>query len=185
MAVNHKGLGQYQGEEFERSTGAVLLLMWGMKNGPYELVKAPDNYPGRTYRGARRYVYEHILIWWIHAGTLPKPNQVVHHKNGKQRDNRFRNLELKTRAAHTKEHQQREKAVFECSYCGKTSATTASDLRRRRKASDRVCCSVSCGRKMPRKNTTHDYSGYRYGCRCSVCRAANAAKARSYRARKK
>lgn len=126
-----------------------------MKNGPYELVKAPDDYPGRTYRGARRYVYEHILVWWQRTGRLPSPSEVVHHKNRKQRDNRFSNLELKTREDHAKEHTEKEKVAFACSHCGKTAYTTASDLRRRRKASDRVCCSVSCSRKMPRKTFPH------------------------------
>ena len=76
-----------------------------MKNGPYELVVAPDGYPGKRYRG--RYVYEHVLVWWANTGELPSPGKVVHHKNGKQRDNRFRNLELKTRAIHTREHSEK------------------------------------------------------------------------------
>ena len=126
------------------------MLTLGMKNGPYELVKAPDDYPGRTYRGERRYVYEHILVWWTYTGELPGPDQVVHHENGNQRDNRFKNLVLKTRAAHAKGHSEKEKVAFKCSHCEKTAYTTASDLRRRRKASNRVCCSRSCSRQMPR-----------------------------------
>ena len=39
-----------------------------MKNGPYEMVIAPEEYPGRRYRN--RYVYEHQLVWWKNTGKL-------------------------------------------------------------------------------------------------------------------
>lgn len=75
-----------------------------MKNGPYELVKAPSEYPGRTYRGKRRYVYEHHLVWWRNTGEVVGDGFDIHHKNEKKRDNRFSNLERKTHGEHAGEH---------------------------------------------------------------------------------
>ena len=73
-----------------------------MKNGPYELVIAPDDYPGKKYRN--RYCYEHHLVYWKNTGVLPDKDQVIHHKNDNKRDNRFSNLELMCRKKHTSHH---------------------------------------------------------------------------------
>lgn len=73
-----------------------------MKNGPYELVVAPPEYPGKLYRN--KYCYEHHLVWWLGTGNLPASDEVIHHRNEQKRDNRFENLELKTKARHTTEH---------------------------------------------------------------------------------
>ena len=74
-----------------------------MKNGPYELVIAPDDFPGKKYRDI--YCYEHTLVWWINTGVIPKSNEIIHHKQpGNKRDNRFENLELLTNSEHAKLH---------------------------------------------------------------------------------
>lgn len=73
-----------------------------MRNGPYEMVVAPENYPGFRYRN--RYIYEHHLVWWIHTKTLVSDGHVIHHINGVKRDNRIENLELQHRGEHTREH---------------------------------------------------------------------------------
>lgn len=73
-----------------------------MKNGPYELVLAPLNFPGKKYRG--RYVYEHHLVWWIETEQLVPEGFLLHHKNEDKRDNRKDNLELKSRGVHSAEH---------------------------------------------------------------------------------
>lgn len=73
-----------------------------MKNGPYELVVAPPGFPGKRYRG--RYAYEHTVVWWQHTGEVPGPDETIHHKNENKRDNRFDNLERKTRSRHTRDH---------------------------------------------------------------------------------
>ena len=156
-----------------------------MKNGPYELVVAPENYPGKRYRD--RYCYEHTLVWWQTTGQVPTSAEVIHHKNGRQRDNRFTNLELKTRVGHSLEHAQevdvRETIV--CPSCNESFEITPSDLRRRRAANKRsgaVCCSRSCTRKLLRQRSDeHGYPRYRRGCRCDVCRAANSERLRRYR----
>lgn len=58
-----------------------------MRNGKYELVVAPEGYPGMKYRG--RYAYEHRVVYWQEHGQLP---EVVHHANGDCRDNTPDNL---------------------------------------------------------------------------------------------
>ena len=90
-----------------------------MRNGNYELVKAPDGYPGKKYRG--KYCYEHHLVWWQNTGELPDPGEVVHHKNENARDNRFENLEIKEWHKHSSDHSsQRGKLMLEmkCPVCG-------------------------------------------------------------------
>ena len=70
-----------------------------MKNGPYTLVLAPSDYPGKKYRG--RYCYEHRLIFWQINGYLP---ETVHHENTNKRDNVPNNLEGMTRPDHSSLH---------------------------------------------------------------------------------
>lgn len=90
-----------------------------MKNGPYELVVAPDDYPGKRYRG--RYCYEHYLVWWQTHGSLPGPGECIHHKNDNKRDNRPDNLRLKTKPKHVGDHTRergRTMVRFRCPACG-------------------------------------------------------------------
>lgn len=70
-----------------------------MRNGPYILLKAPIDYPGKKYRG--KYVYEHHLVWWKCKGELIDAEDVVHHINGNKHDNRIENLEKISRSDHT------------------------------------------------------------------------------------
>lgn len=89
-----------------------------MKNGSYELVVAPDEYPGKLYRG--RYAYEHRVVWWQNTGEMPSGE--IHHINGDKRDNRFENLKLLPTEEHNRLH-NKEKGVtyvkLECPACGK------------------------------------------------------------------
>jgi len=90
-----------------------------MRNGPYELVLAPDDYPGKRYRG--RYCYEHHLVFWRAHGVLPGDDETIHHKNGNRRDNRLENLELLKRGAHTAQHNRehgRKMVEMVCPVCG-------------------------------------------------------------------
>lgn len=90
-----------------------------MKNGPYELVKAPSGYPGKKYRG--KYVYEHHLVWWENTGALLPSGRVIHHKNHDKRDNRFDNLALEDWSEHSRAHGlEQGKATIElrCAWCG-------------------------------------------------------------------
>ena len=90
-----------------------------MKNGPYELVIAPDNYPGKKYRN--RYCYEHHVVYWKNTSKLPNKDEIVHHKNGDYRDNRIENLELLFKKDHDKMHSLKGRTVvlFKCPNCNK------------------------------------------------------------------
>lgn len=168
-----------------------------MRNGPYELVVAPPNYPGKKYRG--RYVYEHQLVWWRTTGIVVPKGMVIHHKNEQKRDNRFENLELKSASAHTSDHHpgpQNNTSTLLCAWCKATfcvpSRERSSRCRRGRK--NVFCCrSHAVQHQHAERNKTATDSTlphgimptYRKGCRCDLCRSANAATQRSYRSRKK
>jgi hypothetical protein len=119
-----------------------------MKNGPYELVVAPEEYPGIKYRG--RYIYEHHLVWWRNTGELVTGSMLIHHRNEQKRDNRFENLEKKDKAVHASEHTRkrvgpRKMLTLECAWCGKDFQIAASDWPSRSKYVNNHCsrsCSV-------------------------------------------
>jgi len=90
-----------------------------MRNGPYELVIAPDDYPGKRYRD--RYCYEHTLVWWRAHGSLPGLEEILHHKNENRRDNRLSNLEITKRGVHSRRHTKsrgQTMVLFRCPSCG-------------------------------------------------------------------
>ena len=89
-----------------------------MKNGPYILVKAPPEYPGKKYRG--KYCYEHHLVYWKHHGITRKPNQCIHHINGNTHDNRIENLQMKKWRGHSQEHHSKKSPIqCICEWCEK------------------------------------------------------------------
>lgn len=92
--------------------------MWcSMKNGEYELVRAPVEYPGKLYRG--KYVYEHHLVWWKNTYELLLPGEVIHHKDHNKRNNAFTNLEKTNNKTHSKLHSEGRSAVLlDCAFCG-------------------------------------------------------------------
>lgn len=114
-----------------------------MKNGPYNLIVAPNSYPGVKYRG--RYIYEHTLVWWEHLNALPPPGWVIHHINGDKRDNRIENLSILSRAAHTNLHRKgKELIAMKCAYCGKCILKEARKIRSQAKqGTSRTYCSRS------------------------------------------
>lgn len=63
---------------------------------------SPEWYTGKTDRG--RAAVHMIVYCQAHGLTEIPAGYVVHHKNGDRRDNRIENLELMTRADHTRYH---------------------------------------------------------------------------------
>ena len=117
-----------------------------MRNGPYILVVAPPEYPGKKYRG--RYVYEHHLVWWKHTGEVVTGKFLVHHKDEDRHHNAFSNLQKKTRSQHSHDHAGPTPMVsFKCGWC-KTScelrACTYRDHLKHSK-SGKLFCSTKCG----------------------------------------
>jgi hypothetical protein len=128
-----------------------------MKNGPYTLIVAPKDFPGKKYRG--RYAYEHIVMWWNFYGIVPSKQFQIHHKNHNHRDNRICNLELLSAKEHAKHHGRlRTKAALveaTCAFCEKAFKHKGADIRSRlKKNKGRVYCGRSCQVKMQwRENT--------------------------------
>lgn len=160
-----------------------------MRNGEYELIQAPLDYPGLKYRG--RYAYEHHVIWWRATGTLPPVGYVIHHKNENTRDNRLENLELKTSPKHSSDHGKARRVPDEsvtCAWCHRSFQLPARVLRFKRKIGqiNFFCCkshAVSLQQSLWTRETRHGTSSgyYNHRCRCDACRAYHAAKHRRYR----
>lgn len=91
-----------------------------MKNGDYILVKAPEWFKGKRYRG--RYCYEHHLVWEKTHGEPIPDGMVVHHKDENKYNNVPENLELLSARAHCSLHGAKHKkrvAIVKCPACGK------------------------------------------------------------------
>lgn len=122
-----------------------------MKNGLYEMIIAPLDYPGKKYRG--RYCYEHHFVFWKKNGFLPPKGFEIHHINGKHRDNRIENLKLVTSQEHKEIHNKirREKTyqIVKCGFCEKSIEIRGSTLRSRMKNNSyaKVFCNRVCGAK--------------------------------------
>ena len=97
-----------------------------MKNGPYELVIAPGDYPGKKYRG--KYCYAHRLNFWKTYGYLPENKQlIIHHIDGNKLNNSSDNLKLMDIKDHnTLRHlNPYEDKIMSCPQCGNTFLWTA------------------------------------------------------------
>lgn len=119
-----------------------------MKNGPYEMLIAPPEYPGKKYRG--RYVYEHHFKWWKLRGQVPPKGYEIHHKNGNHRDNRISNLQLVTAHEHRKLHGAIAKTKAQkntiCGMCNKNFVLSGNVFRTRLKnnITGKMYCSREC-----------------------------------------
>lgn len=123
-----------------------------MKNGPYIMLVAPANYPGKKYRG--RYAYEHHIKWWKKHNLLPKKGYEIHHKNGDHQDNRMCNLQMVTASEHAKLHGLKRTLAatktMKCAFCKKFNVVgKQSHLNYRfKKNGNRIFCGRSCQVKM-------------------------------------
>lgn len=122
-----------------------------MKNGPYNLIVAPENFPGKKYRG--RYCYEHLFVFWKHNSFVPGKGFEIHHLNWNHRDNRIENLQLVTSDEHRKLHGKMvtEKAtrLTQCGFCKNPLRKLASDIKFKTKVNkyNKLFCNRSCGAK--------------------------------------
>ena len=89
-----------------------------MKNGKYELIVPPRDYPGKLYR--ERYAYEHHVVWWEKSGHIPPEGFEIHHIDGDHRNNSIHNLCLLTKEAHREVHGPMKPAKYvtlQCTHC--------------------------------------------------------------------
>lgn len=124
-----------------------------MKNGPYILMVAPDDYPGKKYRG--RYAYQHSVVYWQHYNKVAEKGFVIHHKNHNKHDNRIENLELTSSTTHGKEHGEKPWTyVFvHCCFCKNLFRIAGSHYRTRLKQNgNNIYCGRSCQVKAQWKN---------------------------------
>ena len=127
-----------------------------MKNGPYTLVLAPLGYKGKKYR--EKYVYEHRLVLERKLGRLLRRGEIAHHKNENKRDNRSRNIELKTKGEHASHHHKKMALTrMICTKCGKSVNKPTSNVKYKLRTGqrffycDRRCMGADFGRS--RKKT--------------------------------
>ena len=120
-----------------------------MKNGPYILIIAPNEYPGKKYRG--RYVYEHQFVWWKNTGIIPPNGYQIHHINGDKHDNSFQNLEMVLNKTHNILHGKHKKkgiTLLICAWCNEPFARETRNYKIKKKLNQRhFHCSRSCSVK--------------------------------------
>lgn len=114
----------------------------------YRLIVAPEDFPGKLYRG--RYAYEHRVVWWKEYGTLPPPGWVIHHENEDKRDNRIANLFAKMSGVHSAEHLRARglanklRVAVVCACCGDGFELSPGIYKTRSKERSKLYCSRRC-----------------------------------------
>lgn len=89
---------QRQGENHHNWKGGRIFNRGG---GNYIAIHQPYH----PFCNSLGYVLEHRLIMENKLGRFLTKNEIVHHINGKQDDNRYENLELTTKSKHSINHQ--------------------------------------------------------------------------------
>jgi hypothetical protein len=122
-----------------------------MKNGPYILIKPPEDYPGKLYRG--KYAYEHQVVWWLHNKEIIKEPFIIHHKDENKHNNTIVNLEKKTRSKHQQEHHIEPKYIeLICGLCKITFKKRHKQWTTKNKQGQKIFyCSRECVGKSNRK----------------------------------
>lgn len=125
-----------------------------MKNGEYDLILAPSNFPGLKYRG--RYCLISHYVYWKNAGVVPTKDEIIHHKNHNKKDNSFENLELISRKEHSKMHvheRGRKFVLLKCPQCNKIFERPKSQsfLQKNGKYN---CCSMECAKMFASRKKT-------------------------------
>ena len=115
-----------------------------MINGDYILVKAPEDFIGKKYRG--RYCYEHHLVYWQHYHIVPKDDEVIHHIDGNKHNNDISNLELISKSEHSANHTRKRgktMVLLRCPACQKEFVRVKSNTYLV-KSNSVTCCSRAC-----------------------------------------
>jgi endogenous inhibitor of DNA gyrase (YacG/DUF329 family) len=103
--------------------------------------------------GSRRSVWVHREMMETHLGRKLGDDEVVHHKNEQPADNRIDNFEIKTRADHTRDHQDPpEMMEIECPQCHALVFVRAARQRHNQQRQGKAgpFCSKSCAGRWTR-----------------------------------
>lgn len=90
-----------------------------ISKGEYNYVLLPEH-PRATKNG---YVLEHRVVMENHLGRLLRPNEIVHHKDGRKKHNVPSNLHVMKRGSHTRHHMLEhglKTVVLRCPNCAKS-----------------------------------------------------------------
>lgn len=160
-----------------------------MKQGKYNLIKAPVGFPNKT---KRKYVADHHVIYWKHYGIAPKKGEVIHHINNNGRDNNIKNLLLLSAKDHNILHskeRKKDKVKIKCIGCKKICFISHKNYRNNKKRNKYgFFCNLKCSGKYVYLHSNNQKkiklvhgtrAGYLKEIRrkvtpCDICKRANA-----------
>lgn len=135
-----------------------------------------------------RVIGEHRFVMEKKLGRRLNRNEHVHHKDEKKRNNALGNLEVKSPAAHVRDHQRPARQVsLVCPGCGSNFTRPKRYVRSKRALGVKdLFCGRRCRRPLFGSIPSHAHgssTGYNYWkCRCAVCKSWKAWQARARRA---
>ena len=124
--------------------------MWTIENtvmnGNYWNAVVKDH-PKATNNG---YVLLHRVIVENELGRLLSDDEVVHHINEDKLDNRIENLQVMSKAEHTRLHRStgRTKVQLKCPWCGELFARERRQTHLVKRKNGYTCCSRKCSGKI-------------------------------------
>lgn len=125
------------------------------RSKPYTTASGHVFYTEYSNDGSHRSVFEHRLRIEAHLGRTLSPHEIVHHINGDPADNRLENLEVMSRAAHTRLHNSKKPLAMVrlvCVLCGHSFDREARrDKFNRKRGSAGPFCSKTCAGRWGRQ----------------------------------
>ena len=120
------------------------------KGGGYQYCRTDPPHPKANTNG----LYPlHRVIVENHIGRLLTEEEVVHHKDENKTNDTLTNLEVLSRAQHSRHHQEVDLMTLECPACGTIFDLKphAYRLRSKRSKGKELGCSRSCGAVLGRQ----------------------------------